>query len=106
MTKNSDEMEFESYEKWSREYFGHGMPPSQSYYESTMSAFHAGIAHVKKAKIQTNDYVETIDGDDFNPAANNLTYGSRYRKPAKKKKVTQTGEAYSCWMNGNDEVFV
>jgi len=63
-------------------------------------------AHVKKAKIQTNDYVETIDGDDFNPAANNLTYGSRYRKPAKKKKVTQTGEAYSCWMNGNDEVFV
>ena len=63
-------------------------------------------AHIKKAKIQTNDYVETIDGNDFNPDSSNLTYGSRYRKPAKKKKTTQTGEAYSCWMNGNDEVFV
>lgn len=31
--------EFEQYEKWSRLYFGHGMPPSQSYLEATMSSF-------------------------------------------------------------------
>jgi len=60
-------------------------------------------AHIKKAKIQTNDYVETIDGNDFNPDASNLTYGSRYRKP-EKKKVTHNGEEYSTWM-GIDEVY-
>lgn len=62
-------------------------------------------AHIKKAKIQTNDYVETIDGNDFNPDASNLTYGSRYRKPVKKKKsISKTGEPYETWM-GIDEVY-
>jgi hypothetical protein len=61
-------------------------------------------AHIKKAKIQTNDYVETIDGNDYNPDASNLTTGSRYRKPAKKTKVDKNGEAYSTWM-GIDEVY-
>lgn len=61
-------------------------------------------AHIKKSKIQLNDYVEVIDGNDFNPDASNLTTGSRYRKPAKKTKVNKDGEAYSTWM-GIDEVY-
>ena len=65
-------------------------------------------AHVKKEKLEPNDYVETVDGDDYNVKADNLTYGSRYRTPKKKKKNTENKpkESYYCWMNGNDEVFV
>jgi hypothetical protein len=40
--------EFEQYEAWSRLYFGHGMPPSQSYFEATMSSFN--FAHLSCAK--------------------------------------------------------
>lgn len=42
---DKDEKEYESYAQWSKSYFGHGMPPSQNYYESTMSAFLAGIQY-------------------------------------------------------------
>ena len=31
--------ECDSFHAWCSRYFGHGMPPSQSYYESTMSAY-------------------------------------------------------------------
>lgn len=61
-------------------------------------------AHVKKSKIQSSDYVETIDGNDYNVKASNLTYGVRHRtKPLKKETKS---EPYSCWLNGNDEVYL
>lgn len=63
-------------------------------------------AHIKKAKIQTNDYVETLDGDDYNPMANNLTSGQKFRKPEKRiKRLNVTGEVYETWLNGHTELY-
>jgi len=49
--------DYEAYTLWSKNYFGHGMPPSQNYYESTMSAFHAGAqygyTHAMKERIDS-----------------------------------------------------
>lgn len=63
-------------------------------------------AHVKKKPIESYDFIECLDGNDFNPSANNLTSGSKYKKPVKEVKKTQQYESYSCWMNGNDEVYI
>lgn len=62
-------------------------------------------AHIKNAKIQPNDYIEPIDGDDYNPRMENLISASKYRKPIKRiKRVNLTSEVYETWM-GIDEVY-
>lgn len=68
-------------------------------------------AHVKKSKIESNDYIHALDGDEFNVKASNLVAGSRYSKPVAKKKVVVTNveskpkESWSCWQNGVDELY-
>jgi PDZ domain-containing secreted protein len=66
-------------------------------------------AHIKGAKIETSDYIDTLDGDEYNVKASNLTSGPRYRKPAKKvkkeSKESRPKESYDCWMNGHGELY-
>lgn len=62
-------------------------------------------AHVKKAKITANDYVDCIDGDENNVHASNLSTGSRYKKPVQRKDQRQNKESYDCWMNGVSELY-
>jgi hypothetical protein len=62
--------------------------------------------HVKKAKITSNDFVECIDGDEYNPVASNLQSinGRKFRK--KPNRVSKkSDEGYSTWMNGESELF-
>lgn len=62
-------------------------------------------AHIKKAKIMPNDYVDVIDGDEDNVHVNNLVHGSRYRKGSKNVKRKKEPETYDCWLNGSTEIF-
>jgi len=65
-------------------------------------------AHVKGSKLTSNDYFEHKDMDDNNVSASNLVTIS-FRRNRKKPKVSSRGtesEKYSCWLNGNDEVYI
>ena len=62
MNKSNDmtgKTEYQAFEKWCKSYFGHGMPPSQSYFESCMSAFQAACEY-KDAQYRPR-YEETED---------------------------------------------
>jgi hypothetical protein len=62
-------------------------------------------AHVKRAKITASDYVEFLDGDEYNPKASNLTcFRASQSKKAKPFK-REPGESYSTWMNGHEELY-
>jgi hypothetical protein len=62
-------------------------------------------AHIKKDKVHLGDYVEVIDGDEYNPKVDNLMAGKKYSKPVKRsKKVITSGETYETWM-GIDELY-
>lgn len=67
-------------------------------------------AHVKKSRISTSDFIEFIDGDEFNYKASNLrsVVGRNSRRKPIKREADETSPrpGYSTWMNGNDEVFV
>lgn len=52
---------FEGYNKWSKSYFGHGMTPSQSYFESTMSAYQAARIYADKEIKELKEIMEKMD---------------------------------------------
>jgi hypothetical protein len=67
MTITNKDREAASYTEWSRRYFGNGMPPSQSYYESSISAFLAGISYERER-------VKEVSGKGFEEWCENFWF--------------------------------
>jgi hypothetical protein len=107
MTNKDNGENFEDYFQWSRSYFGHVMPPSQNYYESTMSAWQAAIlASEKKHQVpygllvngaaKDNERINELEKENAELKDwYDLEYGKRVKLEAKLEKAKDALRFYN-----------